>query len=60
MATRDSISAVKARVEELKRNVQVQRSRREEYGSIISRQSLGIYTHLTMGCTYGSCLARMG
>ncbi|XP_022738294.1 probable kinetochore protein SPC25 isoform X2 [Durio zibethinus] len=42
MATRDSISAIKARVEELKRTVQVQRARRDEYGAIISQQSLAL------------------
>ncbi|GMJ06672.1 ARGONAUTE 1 [Hibiscus trionum] len=42
MATRDSISAIKDRVEELKRTVQFQRSRRDEYGAIISRQSLDL------------------
>ncbi|OMO67497.1 Chromosome segregation protein Spc25 [Corchorus olitorius] len=40
MATRDSISDVKARVEELKRTVQVQRARKDEYAAIISQQSL--------------------
>ncbi|XVF54069.1 hypothetical protein PTKIN_Ptkin05aG0151600 [Pterospermum kingtungense] len=42
MATRDSITAVKAGVEELKRTVQVQRARRDEYGAIISQQSLAL------------------
>ncbi|XVF09339.1 hypothetical protein REPUB_Repub07fG0083800 [Reevesia pubescens] len=42
MATRDSISAIKGRVEELKRTVQVQRARRDEYGAIISQQSLAL------------------
>ncbi|XWS50912.1 hypothetical protein CRYUN_Cryun12cG0131300 [Craigia yunnanensis] len=36
------ISAIKARVEELKRTVQVQRVRRDEYGAIISQQSLAL------------------
>ncbi|MBA0615964.1 hypothetical protein Godav_016061 [Gossypium davidsonii] len=40
MATRDSISAIKARVEEFKRTVQVQKARRDEYESIISQESL--------------------
>ncbi|KAK8499546.1 hypothetical protein V6N13_097228 [Hibiscus sabdariffa] len=40
MDTRDSISAIKARVEKLRRIVQVQRARRDEYGSIISQESL--------------------
>ncbi|XVE57182.1 hypothetical protein DITRI_Ditri04bG0071400 [Diplodiscus trichospermus] len=42
MATRDSILAVKARAGELKKNVQVQRSRRDEYEAIISQQSLAL------------------
>ncbi|KAG8484120.1 hypothetical protein CXB51_022951 [Gossypium anomalum] len=42
MATRDSISAIKARVEEFKRTVQVQKARRDEYESIISQESLGV------------------
>ncbi|XP_039060567.1 kinetochore protein SPC25 homolog [Hibiscus syriacus] len=42
MDTRDSISAIKARVEKLKRSVQVQRARRDEYGSIISQESLAL------------------
>lgn len=41
MATRDSISVTKARLEELKRNVEAQRARRDEYSAIISQQSLG-------------------
>lgn len=41
MATRDSISVTKARLEELKRNVGAQRARRDEYSAIISQQSLG-------------------
>ena len=43
MATRNSISAIKTRVGELKRTVQVKRVRREEYEAIISQQSLGNY-----------------
>ncbi|KAL4297859.1 hypothetical protein GQ457_12G007930 [Hibiscus cannabinus] len=42
MDTRDSISAIKARVEKLKRTVQVQRARRDEYGSIISQESIAL------------------
>ncbi|KAK9198069.1 hypothetical protein WN944_013252 [Citrus x changshan-huyou] len=41
MATRDSISVTKARLEELKRNVEAQRARRDDYSAIISQQSLG-------------------
>lgn len=42
MATRDSISVTKARLEELKRNVEAQRARRDEYSAIISQQSLAL------------------
>ncbi|KAG4130808.1 hypothetical protein ERO13_D09G168200v2 [Gossypium hirsutum] len=42
MATRDSISAIKARVEEFKRTVQVQKARRDELESIISQESLAL------------------
>ncbi|XWS60777.1 hypothetical protein CRYUN_Cryun07bG0066000 [Craigia yunnanensis] len=42
MATRDSISAIKARVGELKRTVQVQSGRRNEYEAIMSQQSLAL------------------
>ncbi|KAL4282735.1 hypothetical protein GQ457_16G024240 [Hibiscus cannabinus] len=42
MDTRDSISAIKARVEKLGRIVQVQRARRDEYESIISQESLAL------------------
>ncbi|KAH7550498.1 hypothetical protein JRO89_XS13G0203600 [Xanthoceras sorbifolium] len=44
MATRDSIAAKKARVEELKRSVEIQRARRDEYSAIISRQSMDLAT----------------
>ncbi|XP_007036372.2 PREDICTED: probable kinetochore protein SPC25 [Theobroma cacao] len=44
MATRDSISALKARIEELKRTIQVQRAGRDEYAAIISQQSLSLAT----------------
>ncbi|KAH9720369.1 kinetochore protein SPC25-like [Citrus sinensis] len=44
MATRDSISVTKARLEELKRNVEAQRARRDEYSAIISQQSLALAT----------------
>ncbi|GMI71482.1 hypothetical protein HRI_000817500 [Hibiscus trionum] len=42
MDTRDSISAIKARGEKLRRTVRVQRARRDEYGSIISQESLAL------------------
>ena len=38
----DSIAARKARVEELKRKVQDQRAKRDEYAAIISQQLSGI------------------
>lgn len=44
MATRDSISVTKGRLEELKRNVEAQRARRDEYSAIISQQSLALAT----------------
>ncbi|KAJ0571271.1 hypothetical protein HanHA300_Chr05g0188401 [Helianthus annuus] len=43
MAIADSISAVKARNEELHKIVVDQRTRKEEYAQIISRQSEGIF-----------------
>lgn len=42
MAKMDAIAAQKARVEELKRNVQEQRAKRDQYAAIISQQYLGI------------------
>ncbi|GKV18977.1 hypothetical protein SLEP1_g29282 [Rubroshorea leprosula] len=42
MATRESISAAKARIEELKRTVQIQTARRDEHAAIISQQSLAL------------------
>ncbi|KAE8726563.1 putative Receptor protein kinase [Hibiscus syriacus] len=45
MAMRDSISATKTRVEELKRTVQFQMTRRDEYGAIVSQQSLEEVEH---------------
>ncbi|PKI59112.1 hypothetical protein CRG98_020478 [Punica granatum] len=42
MATTESISAIKARVEELKRILQDQKARRDEYAAIMSRESLGL------------------
>ena len=41
MATMDSISATKARLEELKGIVEDQRARKDEYAAIISRQTDG-------------------
>lgn len=46
ISTRDSISAIKARVGELKRTVLFQRGRRDEYEAVISQQSLGNYLFL--------------
>ncbi|KAF2315884.1 hypothetical protein GH714_040679 [Hevea brasiliensis] len=40
LAIRDSISATRARIEELERTLQVQRARRDEYAAIISQQSV--------------------
>ncbi|RZC88795.1 hypothetical protein C5167_031170 [Papaver somniferum] len=37
----DSVLAAKARIEELKRIVQIKTAKEEEYGAIISRQSMG-------------------
>ncbi|XP_044487355.1 kinetochore protein SPC25 homolog isoform X2 [Mangifera indica] len=42
MTTRDSISATKVRLEELKKTVEAQRARRDEYAAIISQQSQGL------------------
>lgn len=42
MATMESISAVKTRVEELKNVLQDQKARRDEYAAIIFRESLGM------------------
>ncbi|OAY47818.1 kinetochore protein SPC25 homolog [Manihot esculenta] len=39
LAIRDSISATRARIEELKRTLQVQKARRDEYAAIMSQQS---------------------
>ncbi|KAK7835158.1 kinetochore protein spc25 like protein [Quercus suber] len=41
MAIMDSIAAQRARVEELKRSVQVQSAKRDQYAAIISQHSLG-------------------
>ncbi|XP_031287765.1 kinetochore protein SPC25 homolog isoform X1 [Pistacia vera] len=42
MTTRDSISATKVRLEELKKAVEVQRARRDEYAAIIFQHSRGL------------------
>ncbi|GAV58300.1 Spindle_Spc25 domain-containing protein, partial [Cephalotus follicularis] len=39
MATRDFISATKARIEDLKRTLHVKRTRRDEYAAFVSQQS---------------------
>ncbi|KAK0588108.1 hypothetical protein LWI29_034464 [Acer saccharum] len=44
MAIRDSIAAKKARVEELKRTVEVQRARKDKNAAIISQQSMDLAT----------------
>ena len=43
MAIMDSIAAQRARVEELKRSVQVQIAKRDQYAAIISQHSLGTF-----------------
>jgi hypothetical protein len=43
MAIMDSISGQKARVEELKRSVQEQKAKRNQYAATVSQQSLGIF-----------------
>ena len=43
MAIMDSIAAQRARVEELKRSVQVQSAKRDQYAAIISQHSLGTF-----------------
>lgn len=43
LAKMDSIAAQKARVEQLKRNVEEQRAKRDQYATIVSQQSLGIF-----------------
>lgn len=40
MEIKDSISATRARVEELERIMQAQRARRDDYAAVISQQSL--------------------
>lgn len=42
IATRDSISSMKGRIEELGRAAQVQKARRDEFAAIISQQSLAL------------------
>ena len=50
MAIMDSIAAQRARVEELKRSVQVQIAKRDQYAAIISQHSLG--TFLSSCCLF--------
>uniref|UniRef100_A0A2P2J9A6 Kinetochore protein SPC25 n=2 Tax=Rhizophora mucronata TaxID=61149 RepID=A0A2P2J9A6_RHIMU len=40
MAARDSISAARARIEEVKRTLQLERARRDEYAATLSQQAL--------------------
>ncbi|KAB1223442.1 Kinetochore protein spc25 [Morella rubra] len=42
LAKMDSIAAQKARVEQLKRNVEEQRAKRDQYATIVSQQSLAL------------------
>lgn len=44
MATRESISATRARIQELQKSVLVQRARRDEYATIMSQLSLALAT----------------
>ncbi|KAM7273521.1 hypothetical protein ACFE04_028185 [Oxalis oulophora] len=44
LAMRDSISAVKAREEDIKKTMQIQRARRDEYATLVSQQSLALET----------------
>lgn len=46
MATRESISATRARIHELQKSVLVQRARRDEFATIMSQLSLGIIIFL--------------
>lgn len=46
MATRESISATRARIQELQKSVLVQRARRDEYATIMSQLSFGIIIFL--------------
>ena len=50
MAIMDSIAAQRARVEELKRSVQVQIAKRDQYAANISQHSLG--TFLSLCCLF--------
>ncbi|KAG6753140.1 hypothetical protein POTOM_043184 [Populus tomentosa] len=43
MATRESISATRARIQELQKSVLVQRARRDEYATIMSQLSLALF-----------------
>lgn len=54
MALMDSIAARKAKIEELKRAVQDQRAKRDEYAAFVSRKSLGIFFSLCWWDGYGS------
>ncbi|XP_057995592.1 kinetochore protein SPC25 homolog isoform X2 [Hevea brasiliensis] len=45
LAIRDSISATRTRIEELKKTVLVQRARRDEYAAIMSQRPLGKANH---------------
>lgn len=46
MAKMDAIAAQKARVDELKRSVQEQKAKRDQYAAVISQQYLGIFLSL--------------
>uniref|UniRef100_A0A2P2J9B2 Uncharacterized protein n=1 Tax=Rhizophora mucronata TaxID=61149 RepID=A0A2P2J9B2_RHIMU len=55
MAARDSISAARARIEEVKRTLQLERARRDEYAATLSQQALGnflLVVHLVITYSY--------
>lgn len=71
MALMDSIAARKAKIEEVKRTVQDQRAKRDEYAAFVSRLSIGIFFSCVGGfnilifvfvCTmliYSTCFGRI-
>ncbi|CAI0447527.1 unnamed protein product [Linum tenue] len=56
MRLRDSISAVRDRLEELRKTLQIQKSRRDEYAGIISQLSLGTQDNQLRGETQEALL----
>lgn len=56
MAVMDSIAARKAKIEELKRTIQDQRTKRDEYAALLSQQSLGIFLlFMPLGFHFSCC-----